>query len=62
MDDVRWDRIEEVRWRMAHGYYDMPEVLEEMADRLGRAIRSAAGRATSQDDPDLDFDNTVPPT
>lgn len=63
-DDVRWDRVREVRWRMKHGYYEMPEVLEEAAERLRcllmlRQIRECAGRSTCQDGPDGDEDSVV---
>jgi len=34
-------RVEEARWRIATGYYDLPEVLEEAAERLARTLRNA---------------------
>lgn len=33
-NDVRWDRIEEAKWRIKTGYYDLPDVVEEVVDRL----------------------------
>ena len=35
-NEPRMDKVEEARWRIAAGYYDLPDVLEEVADRLAR--------------------------
>jgi len=64
MDGVRWDRVNEVRWRVKNGFYGMPEVVAEVVLRLfdENHVLEVTGRATCQDDPDLDcVDNTVPP-
>ena len=61
---ARMDRVNEVRWRVANGFYEMPEVLEEVVGRFlsEQHVREVTGRSTCQDDPDFDcIDNTVPP-
>jgi len=32
--EPRMDKVEEARWRIKHGFYDMPEVIEEAVDKL----------------------------
>ena len=38
-DDVRWEKIREIRAKIARGYYDRPEVLARVVERLLRALR-----------------------
>ena len=33
--EVRADRVAEVKERLAEGHYDSPEVIDEVADRIG---------------------------
>ena len=34
MEEPREDRVEEAKWRIRTGYYDLPEILEEFVDQL----------------------------
>lgn len=34
MTEPRMDKVEEARWRIRTGYYDLPDVMEELVDRL----------------------------
>lgn len=40
-DEPRMDKVEEVRWRIENGYYDLEDVLEDLVERLLLALRKA---------------------
>lgn len=51
-DDPRMDKVEEARWRVANGYYDLPDVLEESVERILRSLPVLEGVAEPPDEPD----------
>jgi len=44
IDNVREEKIAEVRQRLAEGYYNSPEVRDELASRLAEKLKSFTGR------------------
>lgn len=54
MDNVRWDKVREARRKAAQRFYDDPDVLRQVVDRIIDAehIREVTGRATCQDNSD----------
>ena len=38
-EEPRMDKVEEAKWRIANGYYEMDFVWEEALERLAEALR-----------------------
>lgn len=45
--EPRMDKVREAQWRIKMGYYEMPEIQEEAADRLTRALEKATQRRST---------------